>query len=72
MKVAKSSPLCSVGCSAYSNSYQGYWASLKFVNDKNVNGVVMIFFVFFFQSSVFSHFLTPNFYFHLIYIYIYI
>ena len=54
MKLAKSSPLYS----AYSNSHQECWDSLKFVNDKNFNGVVMIFFPF-----KVTLYLTPSFYF---------
>ena len=43
MKFAKSSPLYSLRCSAYSYSHQGCWAALKSVNNKKFNGVVMIF-----------------------------
>ena len=57
MRFAKISPLYSVRCSAYSNSHQGCWASLKFVNNKNFNDAVMIFF--------FGLFLTPIFYFQI-------
>ena len=59
MKFPKGSPLYAVRCSAYSNSYQGCRTSLKFVNDKNFNGAVTIFF-FSFKVPLF---LTPDFYF---------
>ena len=56
----KSAPPYSVRCSAYLNSHQGYWASLKFVNNKNFDGVVMIFVLF-----KVTLFLKPNFYFYI-------
>ena len=53
MKFAKS-------CRVYSNSHHWCWASLKFVNDKTFNSVVMILF-----SFKVTLILTPNFYFQI-------
>ena len=62
MIFTKSSPLYSVRCSAYSNYHQGCWAPFEFVNNKNLNGVVVIFFA---QGNTF---LTPYFYFRIYFI----
>ena len=51
MKFAESSPLYSVRCSVYLNSQQEWRASLKFINDKNFNGVVIIIIIFFFVQG---------------------
>ena len=50
MKFARGLLLYSVRCIAYSNSHQGCWGSLIFVNDKDFNILVIVFFV---QSNTF-------------------
>ena len=55
MKFAESSPLYSVRCSVYLNSHQEWRASLKFVNDKNFNGVVIIIIIFFVQGNTLKY-----------------
>ena len=44
MKFAKN--LQNYSTRAYSKSHQGFWGSFKFVKDKNLNDVAMIFFSF--------------------------